>query len=344
MKALFLGGTCTSSSAYVQLALSQGWDITLMNRGNHAGDVPADVELLKVDCNDSEAVRRAVWGKSYDVIADFIAFTPLQASRDIELFREKCGQYIFISSASAYQKPMNHYQIREDTPLKNPYWQYSRDKIECEELLTAAYRKLDFPVTIVRPSHTYGLKSIPVPIHGAKGSWQVVRRMLAGKPIIVHGDGLSLWTFTYNTDFAKGFCGLMGNPKAIGEAVHITSDESLTWNDACRSIGRAFGVEPHFVHISSDFLAAFNADLLGALLGDKAHSVVFDNSKIKRLVPGFCANICFDEGVRRCAAYIQAHPEYQAEDPGFDAWCDSVIAAYFSGLTARPSTGPASGA
>lgn len=239
---------------------------------------------------------------------------------------------------------MNHYQIREDTPLKNPYWQYSRDKIECEELLTAAYRKLDFPVTIVRPSHTYGLKSIPVPIHGAKGSWQVVRRMLAGKPIIVHGDGLSLWTFTYNTDFAKGFCGLMGNPKAIGEAVHITSDESLTWNDACRSIGRAFGVEPHFVHISSDFLAAFNADLLGALLGDKAHSVVFDNSKIKRLVPGFCANICFDEGVRRCAAYIQAHPEYQAEDPGFDAWCDSVIAAYFSGLTARPSTGPASGA
>lgn len=332
MKALFLGGTGTISSACVQLAVKQGWSVTLMNRGNHMDEIPENVELIKIDCNDSEAVRQAVKGKYYDVIADFIAFTPLQAGRDLELFRDRCGQYIFISSASAYQKPMNHYLIREDTPLKNPYWKYSRDKIECEELLMEAYRREGFPVTIIRPSHTYGPKSIPVPIHGAKGSWQVIRRMMEGKPVIIHGDGLSLWTFTFNEDFAKGFCGLMGNPKAIGEAVHITSDESLTWNAACQAIGQAIGVTPNIVHISSDFLSAFNPDLLGSLLGDKANSVVFDNSKIKRLVPGFCASVRFDEGVRRCAAYIQAHPDCQTEDPDFDHWCDRVISAYFSGL------------
>ena len=330
MKALFLGGTGTISSACTALAQRQGWEITLLNRGSRPA--PEGMEQLVADRHDVDAMKKALAGRRFDVVADFIAYGPLDVQRDVELFRGKCDQYIFISSASVYQKPVSDYLITESTPLANPYWQYSRDKIACEEVLMEAYRREGFPVTIVRPSHTYCERAIPMGVHGDGGSWQLVRRMQAGKPIIVQGDGSSLWTFTFNTDLAKGFCGLMGNPHAIGQAVHITSDESVTWDQAYESIGRALGVKPHLVHIATDFLVACDPSLMGPLLGDKSRSVVFDNSKIKRLVPGFCATVRYDQGVRICLDYIAQHPELQTEDPAFDAWCDRVIAAYFSGL------------
>ena len=328
MKALFIGGTGTISSAVSELAVKQGVELTLLTRSGTGG--PEGAEMLKGNIEDIDQIVSLLRGRTFDVVADFVAFTPEQAARDIELFHDKTEQYIYISSASAYQKPVTNYLITESTPLYNPYWQYSRDKIACEDLLMTAYRVSGFPVTIVRPSHTYGDRSVPVAIHGNKGSWQVLARLLEGKPVIVHGDGLSLWTFTHNTDFAKGFTGLMGNPHAIGQAVHITSDESLTWNAAFDAIGKALGVKPNLTHISSDLLAAFRPDLLGTLLGDKAHSVVFDNTKLKRLVPDYCATTRFDQGVKRTVEYVLSHPEYQTPDPDFDAWCDKTIAAYSS--------------
>lgn len=328
MKALFIGGTGTISSAVSELAVKQGVELTLLTRSGTGG--PEGAEMLKGNIEDVDQIISLLRNRKFDVVADFVAFTPEQAARDIELFQDKTEQYIYISSASAYQKPTTNYLITESTPLYNPYWQYSRDKIACEDLLMNAYRVTGFPVTIVRPSHTYGDRSVPVAIHGKKGSWQVLARLLEGKPVIVHGDGLSLWTFTHNTDFAKGFTGLMGNPHAIGQAVHITSDESLTWNAAFESIGRALGVKPNLTHISSDLLAAFRPDLLGTLLGDKAHSVVFDNTKLKRLVPDYCATMRFDQGVKRTVEYVLSHPECQTPDPDFDAWCDKTIAAYSS--------------
>lgn len=328
MKALFIGGTGTISSAVSELAVKQGVELTLLTRSGTGG--PEGAEMLKGDIEDVNQIVSLLRGRTFDVVADFVAFTPEQAARDIELFHDKTEQYIYISSASAYQKPVTNYLITESTPLYNPYWQYSRDKIACEDLLMTAYRVSGFPVTIVRPSHTYGDRSVPVAIHGKKGSWQVLARLLEGKPVIVHGDGLSLWTFTHNTDFAKGFTGLMGNPHAIGQAVHITSDESLTWNAAFDAIGKALGVKPNLTHISSDLLAAFRPDLLGTLLGDKAHSVVFDNTKLKRLVPDYCATTRFDQGVKRTVEYVLSHPECQTLDPDFDAWCDKTIAAYSS--------------
>lgn len=332
MKALFLGGTGTISSACTALAQKQGWEVTLLNRGNRPA--PEGMKQIIADCGDVDALKAALDGKYFDVVADFIAFRPLDVQRDIELFCDKCAQYILISSASVYQKPVSDYLITESTPLCNPYWQYSRDKIACEEVAMEAYRSFGFPVTIVRPSHTYCERAIPMGVHGDGGSWQLVRRMREGKPIIVQGDGSSLWTFTFNTDLAKGFCGLMGNPHAIGQAVHITSDESVTWDQAYESIGRALGVKPNLVHIATDFLVACDPSLMGPLLGDKSRSVVFDNSKIKRLVPDFCATVRYDQGVRICLDYIDKHPECQTEDPQFDAWSDRVIAAYFSGLQA----------
>jgi nucleoside-diphosphate-sugar epimerase len=332
MKALFIGGTGTISEAVTKLAVSSGASITLLNRGNHPELAADGVEQITADINDENAVKAILGDRKFDVVANFVAFVPEHVERDIRLFSGKTGQYIFISSASAYQKPLANYLITEGTPLCNPYWQYSRDKIACENILMAAYRATGFPVTMIRPSHTYGEKNIPVSVHGKKGSWQVVDRILHGKPVIVHGDGLSLWTFTHSSDFAKGFLGLMNNPHAIGEAVHITSDESVTWNCAFASIGKALGTVPNLVHIPSEFLSAFNPELLGNLIGDKANSVVFDNSKIKRLVPNFCASVRFDQGVKQSIDYVTAHPSLQVSDPDFDAWSDRVIAAYCSGM------------
>ena len=235
---------------------------------------------------------------------------------------------VYISSASAYQKPATSPFITEGTPLVNPYWEYSRNKIACENFLMEKHREEGFPVTIIRPSHTYGDWSVPVGVHGDIGSWQVLRRMLDGKPVIIQGDGTSQWTLTHNSDFAKGFIGLMGNPQAYGNVFHITSDETLTWNQIYQTIADALGVPLKAVHVSSEFLDATGPyDFRGGLIGDKANTVLFDNRKLKRAVPGFQATVRFEQGVRRTIAYILAHPECQPADPAFDAWCDRVIAA-----------------
>ena len=327
MRALFIGGTGTISSAIFRLAAEMGWELYLLNRGSRPERVPAGARVIQCDIDQESEAVRLIGGMTFDVVADFIAYVPQQVERDIRLFTGKTSQYIFISSASAYQKPLSHYRITESTPLANPYWEYSRDKIACEERLMLEYRQKGFPVTIVRPSHTYDERNVPLAVHGRKGSWQVIDRIIKGKPVIIHGDGSSLWTLTYNTDFAKAFVGIMANPAAIGEAVHITSDESLTWNSIYDCIGRALGVTVKKVHVSSDFLAACDPELYGSLLGDKTYSVVFDNSKIKRLVPGFTATMRFDQGVRLSIEYILSHPELQVADEEFDSFCDKIIAA-----------------
>ena len=326
-KALFIGGTGTISSAITaQLAAEGEWDLTLLNRGNRNAGLPESVHVLQADIHDEAAVERLLEGTRWDCVCDFIGFVPAHVERDWRLFRGRTKQYIFISSASAYQKPLPSPFITEGTPLVNPYWQYSREKIACEEFLMEKLRTEGFPVTIVRPSHTYDDRKVPVGVHGDKGSWQVLKRMLEGKPVIIQGDGTSLWTLTHNTDFAKGFIGLMGNPHAVGNAFHITSDEALTWNQIYQVIADALGVELKACHVSSEFLdAAGPYDFRGGLLGDKANTVLFDNTKLKRAVPGFEATVRFEEGVRKTIANILSHPEWQQADPAFDAWCDRVI-------------------
>lgn len=330
MKALFIGGTGTISSAITHLvAQTPGWELYLINRGNRNADLPSNVKTIIVDVNDEDAVADAIDGMQFDVVCDFIGFVTEQVERDIRLFRGRTRQYMYISSASAYQKPLSSPYITEGTPLSNPHWQYSRDKIACEELLMRHYREEGFPITIIRPSHTYCERSVPVAIHGTKGSWQVLKRMLDGKPVIIPGDGTTLWTLTHNTDFAKAFVGLMGNKHAIGETFHITSDESLTWNQILEIVAVALGVELKPYHIASDMLALVGKkyDLEGNLIGDKANTVIFDNTKVKRAVPGFVATTRFDQGARLAIDYILAHPELQEEDPEFDNWCDTVIDA-----------------
>lgn len=328
MKALFIGGTGTISSAITKQLVEEGCELYLLNRGSRNQNLPANVKILQADINDEEKVSQLIHHLSFDVVADFIAFHPAQLERDFRLFHGKTKQFIFISSASAYQKPLSDYRITESTPLSNPYWEYSRNKIACEDYLLKKYREEGFPITIVRPSHTYDERSIPLGVHGNNGSWQVAKRMLENKPVIIHGDGTSLWTMTHNRDFAKGFIGLMGNIHAIGESVHITSDESVTWNQVYEAIADALGVKLQAVHVSSEFLAACSKqDYRGGLIGDKANSVVFDNSKLKRLVPGFVATTRFDQGIKQTVDYILAHPEHQKEDPEFDHWCDKVVHA-----------------
>lgn len=329
MNILFIGGTGTISSAITrQLAQRDDVKLTLINRGTHADEVPECVETIICDISDEADAVKKLEGRRFDCVCDFIAFTPDQVERDYRLFHGRVGQYIFISSASAYAKPAPNYIITEGTSLANPYWQYSRNKIACEEVLMRHYREEGFPVTIVRPSHTYCERSVPVGLHGLKGSWQVLKRMLEGKRVIVHGDGESLWTLTLNEDFAHGFIGLICNPHALGEAFQITGDETLSWNQIYRTVASALGVEFKPYYVASDFLAAVapeGYDMAGNLLGDKAVSVVFNNSKLKSVVPDFTTHICFAEGCRRAVAHILAHPELQQEDPEFDRWCDAVI-------------------
>jgi nucleoside-diphosphate-sugar epimerase len=335
MKALFIGGTGTISTAISRRLLAEGWELYLLNRGNRGGifadNTSGGITEIRVDIKneDEGEIEKKIKDLRFDVTADFIAFTPKEVERDFRLFRNKTAQYVFISSASAYQKPLSDYRINESTPLANPYWEYSRNKIACEDFLLKMYREEAFPITIVRPSHTYDERGVPLGVHGKNGSWQVIKRMLEGKPIIIHGDGTSLWTMTANDDFARAFTGLLGNIHAIGEAVQITSDESLTWNQIYETISRVLGVPLNAVHIASEFLDQCGPEynFLGGLTGDKANSVVFDNAKLKRLVPGFTAAIRFDQGVRRTIEYVLSHKECQREDPAFDAWCDRVIAA-----------------
>lgn len=329
MKVLFIGGTGTISMAITRKLVQEGHEVFLVNRGNRRPEEPEGVTCFRADINaEEEKVKRLIADHCFDAVADFIAFVPEQLERDYRLFRGKTKQFLFISSASAYQKPSCDYRIDEGTPLANPYWAYSRNKQACEDYLMKLYREEGFPVTIVRPSHTYDERSIPLGIHGDKGSWQNVRRMLDGKPVLIHGDGTSLWTMTHSSDFARGFVGLLGNIHAIGEAVQITSDETLTWNQIYQTVADALGVELKACHVSSEFLDACSPyDFRGALLGDKANSVVFLNHKLKRLVPGFVATKRFDVGVRESVAYVLSHPELQVEDAAYDAWCDRVVDA-----------------
>lgn len=328
MKVLFIGGTGTISSAITQQLSETDCELYLLNRGTRNDGIPAGVHVLTADINDEDKVAKLIEDLEFDVVADFIAFEPAQLERDYRLFNGKTKQFMFISSASAYQAPLADYRVTEGTPLANPYWEYSRNKIACEDYLMKQYRENGFPVTIIRPSHTYDERSIPLGVHGSNGSWQVAKRMLANKPVIIHGDGTSLWTMTHNSDFAKGFIGLMGNIHAIGESVHITSDETVTWNQIYEIIADALGVELNAVHVSSEFIAACSKDdLRGGLLGDKAQSVVFDNSKLKRLVPEFVATTRLDQGIKQTIKHILDHPELQKEDEEFDVWCDKIIEA-----------------
>ncbi len=328
MKVLFIGGTGTISMAISRLLLAQGHTLYLLNRGTRNTDLSGHLIELKADINDEASVAAIIKDLSFDVVADFIAFVPSQLERDYRLFKGKTKQFIFISSASAYQTPLADYRISEGTPLSNPYWEYSRNKIAGEDYLMKLYREEGFPVTIVRPSHTYDERSVPLGVHGDNGSYAVLKRMLEGKPVIIHGDGTSLWTLTHNSDFAKGFVGLMGNIHAIGEAVQITSDESVTWNQIYHIIADALGVALNAIYVPSDFLdKCSNYDFAGSLLGDKANTVVFDNSKLKRLVPDFTATVRVDQGIKNTVNYVLSHPECQKEDPDFDAFCDRVVAA-----------------
>lgn len=330
MKALFIGGTGTISTAITRkLATMPEWEVYVLNRGNRKDVLADNIKSIQADINDEDDVAEKLKDLCFDCVCEFIGFETAHVERDYRLFKGKTKQYMFISSASAYQKPLSNYHITESTPLSNPHWLYSRNKIACEEFLMQKYREEGFPITIVRPSHTYDERSIPLGVHGKNGSWQVAKRMLDGKPVIIHGDGTSLWTMTHNSDFAKGFIGLMGNIHAIGECFHITSDERITWNQIYQTIANCLGVELKACHVSSYFLNSVGPDydFEGSLIGDKANSVVFDNSKLKRIVPDFCATTRFDQGIRLTIENVLAHPELQKADPEFDAWCDKVIAA-----------------
>ena len=331
-KALFIGGTGTISAAIVRRLVGElGWQVWLLNRGNRPDAVPEGAHSIAADINDETAVLNKLGDMTFDCVCEFIGFTPDQVQRDYRLFKGRTRQYIYTSSASAYHKPAASYIITEGTTLANPHWEYSRNKIACEDFLMKVYREEGFPVTIVRPSHTYDERSVPLGVHGKKGSWQVIKRMLEGKPVIIQGDGTSLWTMTFNTDFAIGYTGLMGNRHAIGEAFQITGDETLTWNQIYATIADALGVELKAYHVASDFLAAvgdkYGYDFEGSLIGDKSVSVVFDNRKLKRAVPDMRTEVRFDQGVRIALDYVLSHPERQIPDPDFDAWCDRVIEA-----------------
>ena len=332
MKALFIGGTGTISTAIVKrLANDPLWEVWVLNRGNRTDVLPENVHQIVCDISNEKEAEEKLAGMTFDVVNEFIGFTLDQVERDYRLFNGKTKQYMYISSASAYNKPSANYVITEGTTLANPHWEYSRNKIKCEEFLMKKYCEEGFPVTIIRPSHTYDERNVPLGVHGKKGFYQVIKRMMEGKPVIIQGDGTSLWTVTHNSDFAIGYTGLMGNRHAIGEAFQITGDETLTWNQIYSTIADALGVKLNAYHIASEYLSAvgdkYGFDFEGSLIGDKAESVVFDNSKLKRVVPAMKTNVLFSTGVRQSLDYVMSHPECQVEDPEFDAWCDKVISS-----------------
>jgi nucleoside-diphosphate-sugar epimerase len=325
MKVLFIGGTGNISTSVSRLAVEKGIDLVLLNRGQHRVEIPGAQHIIG-DINQPEKVRETLRGWQFDAVVNWIAFTADDIERDIDLFEGKTKQYVFISSASAYQKPPLHPFITESTPLYNPFWEYSQNKIRCEERLEQAYRASDFPITIVRPSLTYDTH-FPIAI-GGWGCYTLADRLKKGRKIIVHGDGSSLWTVTHSQDLAKGFVGLLGHPQAIGHAFHITADEVLTWNQIYQTIAAALGVEAHTVHIPSDFIAEVNPALGAGLLGDKAWSVIFDNSKIKTFVPEYQATIPFHKGIRKTLAWFAADERRRRVDAAVNEQMDAILAAY----------------
>jgi len=325
MKVLFIGGTGFISTSVTRLAVSRGLSLALLNRGQRQAGPPG-CRCILADMQKPDEVRAALGDEQFDVVVDWIAYAPEHIERDLALFRGRTGQYIFISSASAYQKPPSHYLITESTPLSNPFWDYSQNKIACEERLLRAYREEQFPVTIVRPSLTYD-PQFPIAI-GGWGCYTLADRMQRGEPIIVHGDGSSLWVVTHAEDFAKGFVGLLGHTQAIGHAFHITADEVLTWNEIYQTIADALGVEAKMVHIPSEFIARVAPGFRGSLLGDKTWSVVFDNTKIKTIVPGYQATIPFREGIRRTVAAFEANPQRKRIDEKVNREMDGILKSF----------------
>ncbi len=324
LKVLFIGGSGIISSACSQLAVERGIDLYVLNRGQSGlRPLPAGATVLRADIRDPASVREALGVREFDAVVDWVAFTPDQVQADIDLFRDRTGQYVFISSASAYQTPPARLPVVESTPLRNPFWRYSRDKIACEDLLVAQYRETGFPATIIRPSHTYDKTLVPF-----DGGYTVLARMRQGKPIVVHGDGTSLWTLTHHVDFAEGFVPLLGHPRTLGEAVHITSDDVLTWNQIAGTLAAAAGLRCQIVHVPSDAIAAADPDWGAGLLGDKAHSMVFDNTKLRRLVPGFHARIRFERGAREIVDWHQVDPARQVVDSHLDKVMDSLVETY----------------
>jgi nucleoside-diphosphate-sugar epimerase len=336
MKLLFIGGTGLISSACSDLAIERGHELFLLNRSASAKyPAPKSATVLQADVHaDATHLSALLADHHFDAVVDFIAFSPRDIERDLSLFRDKTDQFVFISSASAYQKPVKNYLITEETPLENPFWEYSRNKIACEELLMQAYRETGFPVTIIRPSHTYGPSQLPFIYGSWLHPWTLIHRMKQGQPVIVPGDGTSLWVLTWNADFAVGLLGLLGNKKAIGEAFQITSDEVLTWNQIYHEAYQALGQDPNVIHIPSDFIARFDEHAVGSLIGDKSNSVVFDNSKIKRCVPQFDCKVAWSEGARRSLAWFEAHPEFQTIDHDALGKSDEIIAAYMRAFPA----------
>src|SRR6478672_3314934 len=324
LRVLFIGGSGVISSACSRVAVDSGIELLVLNRGHSAArPLPPGASMLRADIREPGSVRDVIKDLDFDAVVDWIAFTPGHVGADLDLFRGRTGQYVFISSASAYQTPPARMPVTESTPLRNPYWQYSRDKIACEDLLVAAYREEGFPATIVRPSHTYDETLVPF-----DGRWTLVERMRQGKPVVVHGDGTSLWTITHHTDFARAFVGLLGRREAIGEAFHITGDEAPTWNRIYADIAEAAGVEPHLVHVTSDAIAAVDEEFGDSLLGDKAHSMVFDNSKIRSLVHGWAARAPFRQGAQEIVDWHDADPARRVVDQRLDAVYDRLVEAH----------------
>jgi nucleoside-diphosphate-sugar epimerase len=320
MRVLFVGGTGIISSACSRVAVEAGIELFHLRRGNPRRQVPPDIKMLTGDIRDPASARAALGSLKFDVVVDFIAFTPEHIALDLELFRGRMSQYVFISSASAYQTPVQNLPITESTPLDNPFWKYSRDKIACEEALLAAYRREKFPFTIVRPSHTYDRTIFPF-----RGGYTMIHRMRQGKPVVVHGDGTSLWTLTHHEDFARAFVPLLGHSRAVGDIFHITSDELLPWNQIYLLLAKAAGAEAKLVHLPSEVIARHDHDWGEALLGDSMHSVIFDNSKVKRMVPGWEAKIPFSRGAEEILAYYDADPSRQVADKVFDATLDKLV-------------------
>jgi nucleoside-diphosphate-sugar epimerase len=328
MRVLFIGGSGVISSACSALAVQRGIDLTVLNRGSSTSrPLPAEATVLRADIRDPAAAAAALGatrgGREFDAVVDWVAFTPEHVRTDLGLFRGRTGQYVFISSASAYQTPPSRLPVTESTPLRNPFWRYSRDKIACEDLLTAAYRDEGFPATIVRPSHTYDKTLIPL-----DGGWTALARMRQGRPVVVHGDGTSLWTLTHHADFARGFVPLLGHPRTLGEAFHITSDDVLTWNQITAALAAAAGASADIVHVPSDAIAAADPDWGASLIGDKAYSLVFDNTKVRGVVPDFRPVIPFEQGAREIVAWYDEDPARQRVDARADALMDKLVAAY----------------
>lgn len=321
LSVLFVGGTGRISSACVVQAIEKGFDVAVLNRGHSSlRPLPAGVTQLTADIRDAAAARAALGGREFDAVAEFTVFEPAQALADIELFGSRTGQFIFISSASAYQKPVARLPITESTPLANPFWEYSRNKIACEEIFLEAHRANGFPVTIVRPSHTYDRTSLPF-----EGRWTVVDRMRRGKPVVVHGDGTSLWALTHHEDFARAFVHLVANPLTIGDSFHITGDEVLTWDQIHRLVASAAGAEAHLVHVSSEMISKVLPAWGPPLLGDKMHSVIFDNSKVRQVAPGWVARVPFAEGAREIVEWFDAGPGRRELDEAVDAAFDTLV-------------------